>query len=105
MEICAESAVQNSSADIYASEPQLSAESAWNSARLIQEQSETMAGVTPTGIIMAETEIHAEPPTSGQGCEKFDSDVPEQEIDVVGLETDQETVHNIIKSYVENLDK
>ena len=99
------SAVQNSLADIYASEPQLSVESAWNRPRHILEQSETMARVTPTDINRAETEIRPQLPTLGQGHEKPEISVTEEEIDVVGLETDPETVHNIIKGYVENLDK
>ena len=61
--------------------------------------------MTPTGLIIAETEMRADPPTSSKGCEWIDSDNPEQEIDIVGLETDEETVHNIITNYAKNLDK
>ena len=62
-----------------------------------------MAGVTPTDINMAETEIRPQLPTGGQGREKPEISVTEEEIDVVGLETNPETVHNIMKGYVENM--
>ena len=63
-----------------------------------------MAGVTSTNLIPSEAETRTAPQATSQSSEGIDGDLPEQEIDVVGLETDEETVHNIITNYVEHLD-
>ena len=63
-----------------------------------------MAGATSTDLIPTETETRTAPQATSQNSEGIDSDLPEQEIDVVGLKTDKETVHNIITKYVERLD-
>ena len=98
------SAVQNS-ADIYASGPGLSAESAWTRPRHILEQSETMAGVTQTDVNMAEAEMRPQLPTLDQGCKQPEVGVAKEMIDVAGIETDPVKVYQIIMDYAENLNR
>ena len=78
VEICDGTAVPTSPADIYVPAFQLSAESAGNCARLRQEQSETMAGVTSTESILTEAETRTAPQASSQSSEGIEGDLPEQ---------------------------